>query len=37
VRAGSMTAGRARLSASEREARAQGFGLIARKAAAARR
>ena len=37
VRAGSMTAGRARLSALEREARAQGFGLIARKAAAAAR
>ena len=30
-----MTAGRARLLALEREARAQGFGLIARKAAAA--
>ena len=37
VRAGSMTAGRARLSALEQEARAQGFGLIARKAAAAAR
>jgi tetratricopeptide (TPR) repeat protein len=37
VQAGSVTAGRARLSALEREARARGFGLIARKAAAARR
>jgi DNA-binding winged helix-turn-helix (wHTH) protein/tetratricopeptide (TPR) repeat protein/TolB-like protein len=37
VHAGSVTAGRARLSALEREARARGFGLIARKAAAARR
>jgi eukaryotic-like serine/threonine-protein kinase len=37
MRAGSVTAGRARLSALEREARARGFGLIARKAAAARR
>ena len=37
VHAGSVSAGRARLSALEREARARGFGLIARKAAAARR
>lgn len=35
--AGSLAAGRARLSALEREARTRGFGLIARKAAASRR
>ena len=37
VHTGSVSAGRARLSALEREARARGFGFIARKAAAARR